>query len=226
MLKVAHHGSATASSDVLLATLSRRCRRLRRGEQPVRPPERATMARLRAHSSRSSGRTRNGTVETTLDSAVTVTSSPAGGRTPASSGLLGVGRRGRAVHLLYDARRCPSRAVARARHFFSRWSPRRGTCAIRGPSRRRRRGWPGGRVRPVDRSIAAWWRRPRCCMTSTSSNGEAGGGGAGPRRRLGRVAGPARLPGTRAGDRRASGDAPRRRRLVRAAGSRRPRPRR
>ncbi len=77
MLKVAHHGSATASSDVLLATLRPEVAVVSVGaNNPYGHPNEATMARLLAHSSRVFRTDRNGTVETTLDrTAVTVTSS-------------------------------------------------------------------------------------------------------------------------------------------------------
>ena len=77
MLKVAHHGSATASSDVLLATLQPGVAAVSVGaNNPYGHPNGATMDRLRAHSSRVYRTDQNGTIETTLDAAsVTVTTS-------------------------------------------------------------------------------------------------------------------------------------------------------
>jgi competence protein ComEC len=74
MLKVAHHGSATASSDVLLATLQPKVAVVSVGlNNPYGHPNGATMARLLAHSSQVFRTDQNGTVETTLDgAAVTV----------------------------------------------------------------------------------------------------------------------------------------------------------
>jgi competence protein ComEC len=77
MLKVAHHGSATASSDVLLATLRPKIAVVSVGlDNPYGHPNGATMARLRAHSSKVFRTDQNGTVETTLNAAeVTVVAS-------------------------------------------------------------------------------------------------------------------------------------------------------
>ena len=120
MLKVAHHGSATASSDVLLATLQPGVAAVSVGaNNPYGHPNEATMARLRAHSSRVFRTDQDGTVETTLDAAsVTVTSSHAApdtggpGMSPAASRRSG---------LMYDAvdvypqpsRECGPASVAR-----------------------------------------------------------------------------------------------------------------
>jgi competence protein ComEC len=83
MLKVAHHGSATASSDALLATVQPAVAVVSVGARNTYGhPNAATMARLRAHSSRVARTDQEGTVETTLDrTSVTVTTSrgaPAG----------------------------------------------------------------------------------------------------------------------------------------------------
>jgi competence protein ComEC len=121
MLKVAHHGSATASSDVLLATLRPGVAAVSVGaNNPYGHPNGATIARLRAHASRVFRTDQDGTIETTLDRAsVTVTSSRA---TPDSGGMemspVAAGRSG----LLYDAvdvdsepsRKCLSVSIARA----------------------------------------------------------------------------------------------------------------
>jgi competence protein ComEC len=74
MLKVAHHGSATASSDVLLAAVQPKVAVVSVGaKNTYGHPNVATMARLRAHSSQVLRTDQNGTVETTLDrEAVTV----------------------------------------------------------------------------------------------------------------------------------------------------------
>jgi competence protein ComEC len=94
MLKVAHHGSATASSDVLLAALEPGVAVVSVGaNNPYGHPNAATMARLRAHSPRVFRTDEDGTVETTLDrTAVTVTSSrtaPASGTSGAAGGTSG-----------------------------------------------------------------------------------------------------------------------------------------
>ena len=83
MLKVAHHGSATASSDAMLATIQPAVAVVSVGARNTYGhPNAATMARLRSHSSRVARTDQEGTVETTLDrTSVTVTSSrgaPAG----------------------------------------------------------------------------------------------------------------------------------------------------
>ncbi len=80
MLKAAHHGSATASSDVLLAALRAGVSVVSVGaNNTYGHPNAATMARLRAHSSRVFRTDQNGTVETTLDRvAVTVTAARSG----------------------------------------------------------------------------------------------------------------------------------------------------
>jgi len=70
MLKVAHHGSATASSDVLLATLRPGVAVVSVGAgNPYGHPSPATMARLRAHSGEVFRTDQNGTVEVTLNAA-------------------------------------------------------------------------------------------------------------------------------------------------------------
>jgi competence protein ComEC len=74
MLKVAHHGSATASSDVLLATVRPSVAVISVGAKNMYGhPNAATVARLRAHSGRIARTDQEGTVEVTLDRvAVTV----------------------------------------------------------------------------------------------------------------------------------------------------------
>ena len=74
MLKVAHHGSATASSDALLAAVRPAVAVISVGaNNTYGHPNGATVARLRAHSSRVARTDLDGTVEVTLDrSAVTV----------------------------------------------------------------------------------------------------------------------------------------------------------
>ncbi|MFI5259753.1 MAG: ComEC/Rec2 family competence protein, partial [Candidatus Limnocylindrales bacterium] len=81
MLKVAHHGSATASTDVLLALVHPVVAVVSVGAKNLYGhPNGATMARLRAHSSRVLRTDRDGTVDTTLRrTAVTVASSGVGG---------------------------------------------------------------------------------------------------------------------------------------------------
>jgi competence protein ComEC len=77
MLKVAHHGSATASSDVMLETLQPEVAVVSVGaKNTYGHPAGSTMARLRAHSSRVARTDQEGTVETTLDrTSVRVTTS-------------------------------------------------------------------------------------------------------------------------------------------------------
>ncbi len=88
MLKVAHHGSATASSEAFLAAVRPAVAVVSVGaKNPYGHPNAATMARLRAHSSRVARTDQEGTVETTLNrTAVTVTSSGA----PAATGAPGL----------------------------------------------------------------------------------------------------------------------------------------
>jgi competence protein ComEC len=102
MLKVAHHGSATASSDVLLATVAPSVAVVSVGaNNPYGHPNAATMARLRAHSPHVYRTDQNGTVETTFDRAtVTVTSS----RANRASGTVSLRAAGAPpLGLLYDA---------------------------------------------------------------------------------------------------------------------------
>jgi len=103
MLKVAHHGSATASSDVLLATLKPGLAVVSVGaKNPYGHPSGATMARLGAHSSRVFRTDQDGTVETRLDStAVTVAAS----RTALAPGVTAISSAAvtRPSRLLYDS---------------------------------------------------------------------------------------------------------------------------
>jgi competence protein ComEC len=103
MLKVAHHGSATASSDVLLAAVQPKVAVVSVGaKNTYGHPNGATMARLRAHSSQVFRTDQNGTVETTLDrAAVTV----AADRAVLGAGTTGVwlGAAARTAPLLYDS---------------------------------------------------------------------------------------------------------------------------
>jgi competence protein ComEC len=99
MLKVAHHGSATASSDTLLAAARPTVAVISVGaDNTYGHPNGGTVARLRAYASRVLRTDQDGTVEVTLDrSAVTVASSraaPAPGSRAAAA---------RALPLLYDA---------------------------------------------------------------------------------------------------------------------------
>ena len=103
MLKVAHHGSATASSEAFLAAVRPAVAVVSVGaKNPYGHPNAATMARLRAHSSRVARTDQEGTVETTLNrTAVTVTSSgaPAATGAPGLSSAAAAGSSG----LLYDS---------------------------------------------------------------------------------------------------------------------------
>jgi competence protein ComEC len=103
MLKVAHHGSATASSDVLLATVRPTVAVVSVGaDNPYGHPSEATISRLRAHSSRVLRTDQVGTVDTMLDrTAVKVTSSRAAvdpGATGVSSAVVAG-----PLRLLYDS---------------------------------------------------------------------------------------------------------------------------
>ena len=105
MLKVAHHGSATASSDVLLATVRPDVAVVSVGaKNPYGHPNAATMARLRAHSSHVYRTDQDGTVETTLDrNSVTVSTSRATiGAADGSAPGLRPAATSRAFGLLYD----------------------------------------------------------------------------------------------------------------------------
>jgi len=103
VLKVAHHGSGTASSDVLLATVQPGVAVVSVGaNNTYGHPNGATMARLRAHSTRVLRTDQDGSVEITLDrTAVSVVSSragPGGGATDISSAAVA-----RTFRLLYDS---------------------------------------------------------------------------------------------------------------------------
>ncbi len=112
MLKVAHHGSATASSDTLLATLRPAVAVISVGaKNAYGHPNAATLARLAARSGRVLRTDRNGTVEVTLDrAAVTVaaerSSADAGGSWVASMDKGGTAVAGEtAILALHDADR-------------------------------------------------------------------------------------------------------------------------
>ncbi len=100
MLKVAHHGSATASSDALLAAVRPAVAVISVGaNNTYGHPNGGTVARLRANSSRVARTDLDGTVEVTLDrSAVTV--SRTRGDAPAASALVDTTT---AFDLLYDS---------------------------------------------------------------------------------------------------------------------------
>ncbi len=87
MLKVPHHGSATASSDVLLGVLRPSVAVVSVGaKNTYGHPNGGTMARLRAHSSRVLRTDQDGTVDTMLDrTTVKVVSSGAATADPARS---------------------------------------------------------------------------------------------------------------------------------------------
>jgi competence protein ComEC len=100
MLKVAHHGSATASSDVLLATTRPGAAVISVGANNMYGhPNGATIARLRAHTSRVYRTDQEGTVEVTLNrvsvSVETARSSPGFAASAAVAAY--------SLRLLYDA---------------------------------------------------------------------------------------------------------------------------
>jgi competence protein ComEC len=153
MLKVAHHGSGTASSDAMLAALRPGVAVVSVGaNNTYGHPAPATMARLRAHARTVRRTDLVGSVETTLDSAaVTVTSE----RVPSDTGSAAAGERASSrVGLLYDAidvRSEPSRE--------------RGLAAFPGPAElapapRSRRRRDGGLARPVGGVAAPLARSP------------------------------------------------------------------
>ena len=77
----------------------------------------------------------------------------------------------------------------------SPWIPRPGSCDTRAPSPRWRASWRPGSTAAASRSIGGWSRPPRCCTTSTRRCRPSDPARAHPpRRRLGRLADPARPP--------------------------------
>jgi competence protein ComEC len=147
MLKVAHHGSATASSDVLLATLRPGVAVVSVGaNNPYGHPNEATMARLRAHSSDVLRTDQNGTVEVTLDrAAVTVAPSRGALQTTGRSGALASAAAAGPRLLLYDAvdvstkpsrERRTSSVPGAARLAPAPFASRRGDSGVAGPVRR------------------------------------------------------------------------------------------
>jgi competence protein ComEC len=97
LLKVAHHGSATASSEALLAALEPAVAIVSVGAgNSYGHPNAGTMARLRAHSSRVYRTDASGTIDVTLDRASVSVARARGGPTAAGQGP------GRAP-LLYDS---------------------------------------------------------------------------------------------------------------------------
>ena len=103
MLKVAHHGSATASSDDLLAAVHPSVAVVSVGaNNRYGHPSAGTMTRIRAHSQTALRTDQTGTVETTLDrAAVTVTTSRSAGNDTAGAAPSHVAAAGPSG-LLYD----------------------------------------------------------------------------------------------------------------------------
>jgi competence protein ComEC len=219
MLKVAHHGSATASSDDILAALRPSVAVVSVGAgNTYGHPAPATIARLRAHAGTVLRTDQVGTVETTLNaSAVTVSSARVGFEHGSGDGrlaLAGAPASG-CPGLLYDSfyvspepsgKRGPA-ALARAAGLASTSLSGRGGD-----------GWLAGVASGVGRPIAR--PPPRRGRGAPPRRRQAAGRaavgcGAGPRRRFGRMACPARSPGAGRTDRRPSGDTSCRRPLVR-----------
>jgi competence protein ComEC len=226
MLKVAHHGSATASSEELLAAVRPAVAVVSVGaNNTYGHPAPSTMARLRAHARDVLRTDLNGSVETTLNAAaVTVTSSRATSDSrPTASGAESSPQ----ALLLYDSgdvRAQPPRKRRPAA--FSR-------SAVLAPAPFASRGRDGGLAGPPggliggsagSRGIA----RTRGIARSRPSRGgrppprrrQAAGPGrgarrAGSRRRLGPLAGDAGLSGAGAADRRPPGHPAGGRRVVR-----------
>jgi hypothetical protein len=211
MLKVAHHGSATASSDDLLAAVRPSVAVVSVGAaNTYGHPAPSTMGRLRAHARTVLRTDQAGTIETTLDAAAVTVSSARRSRRrepdprerwarPRRAGLLydsiyvrpesprerGIATLTRAAawHLRH------TRAVAET----AGWLALRSVSA--GRSLDRRLVESAALLHDVDKlpKCARQWRTWRMA-------------------RVGRMARPAWLSGTRRGDRRPSGDAPGRRR--------------
>ena len=151
MLKVAHHGSATASSDVLLATVQPRVAVISVGaNNRYGHPNPATLARLGSHSSRVARTDQEGTVETTLDRAAVTIASSRGPAIPGAARLLPPADAG-PPGLLYDSadvRPEPSRERGLAS------VPRATEMAPPPLARRRRDGRLAGVAGSFGRSIA------------------------------------------------------------------------
>ncbi len=171
MLKVAHHGSATASSDDLLAAIHPSVAVVSVGaNNRYGHPNAGTMERIRAHSQTALRTDQSGTVETTLDrTAVTVTSSRRVGDGALRAGPSGVAPSGvapsgvtlrqataaRPPRLLYDqldVRAQPSRQrgpSSLARTPCLAPSPRAGGCGDGGLAcATGSLGWTAGRSPP------------------------------------------------------------------------------
>jgi competence protein ComEC len=158
MLKVAHHGSATASSDTLLATLRPGVAVVSVGAaNTYGHPAPSTMGRLRAHAGTVLRTDQVGTVETKLDAAQVTVSS---GRAPATASPTLFGARSSAeAGLLYDSKHVssePSRirgpaALARAAGVASTSLSGRGRdsrlASSKGSSGWARTRSPPGRIR-------------------------------------------------------------------------------
>ena len=100
MLKVAHHGSATASSEALLAALQPSVAVISVGAgNTYGHPNGATLARLRAHSSKVTRTDLDGSVEVTLDRAAVTVADSRGGSAAAFESRTEVAP----VGLLYDS---------------------------------------------------------------------------------------------------------------------------
>jgi len=193
MLKVAHHGSATASSETMLAALSPRVAIVSVGaDNDFGHPAGSTLARLREHSSTVLRTDQSGSVEVTLSAAsVTVgaeryDSLDVDPQPPRERGLAALAR---------TAGLAPAPLARRGR---DRW--------LAGPAGDARRD--RGRS-PAGRSGGAPPRRGQ------ASSPEAGIERAGSRRRFGTLAGRAGPSRAGAGNRRAPREPPGRRALVR-----------
>jgi competence protein ComEC len=105
LLKVAHHGSGTASSDELLAALEPSVAVVSVGAgNTYGHPNSGTMARLRAHSGRVYRTDESGTIDVTIDRAsVSVAWSRAGAGAADPRASVAAGLRPAAAPLLYDS---------------------------------------------------------------------------------------------------------------------------
>jgi competence protein ComEC len=213
MLKVAHHGSATASSGDLLAAVRPAVAAISVGAaNTYGHPAPSTLSRLQAHARTILRTDQEGTIETTLDSAaVTVTSSR-------GSASVSPARAGTSVPfgLLYDSVDVspePSRERGLAALPGSAGMAPAALARGRGDGRLAGNaggiGWAIARSPPGGGGGAAPRRRQ-------VARRRAGGRGTAPCARIGPMAGRSRLPRARAGDRRPSGNAAGRRRVVRA----------
>jgi len=176
VLKVAHHGSGTATTDAFVEQLRPRVAVVSAGlGNPYGHPSPKTVARLRDVGAQLFRTDLNGTVEITTDGR-DLTASAGGGRPapsrpasrlPPGLGFCPIGPTAGSRRRPYNRRQCPSPRARRLRRFCSTSIHPRASCATQGLSPRSPPSWRGG----LPSAARTWtWRSsrsPPCCTTLT-----------------------------------------------------------